>query len=275
MTRRPPRSRLRILGVATALAALGLVVLAGSASADSGLRPIFPDPVSPNGRNIFNLYVGISPVAIAVFLVVEILLLVAILKFRRSKRPPGFIPPQFHGSTILEVVWTLIPLVIVLVIAGVSMVELTNDFQASADTFKYDEEITVTGYQFGWQYDYRNSGVTLKVDGVSTGEVAPLVVPTGKTVRLRFQGRDVIHSWWVPAISGKTDAVPGYANYSWLKIDQAGSWRGECAELCGAGHSTMQIIVQAVDQAAFDQWVAKQKAAASQPSPSPSPSPSR
>jgi cytochrome c oxidase subunit 2 len=75
----------------------------------------------------------------------------------------------------------------------------------------------------------------------------------------------------VPAISGKTDAVPGYTNYSWLKIDQAGTWRGECAELCGAGHSTMQIIVQAMDQPQYDQWV-KQQQAAAKPSPSPSPS---
>jgi len=275
MIRRLPRARLRILGVATALAILGPVLLAGSASADSGLRPIFPDPVSPNGTNIFNLYLLISPIAIGVFVVVEILLLVAIVKFRRAKRPLGFIPPQFHGSTVLEVVWTLVPLAIVLAIAGVSMVELAKDFQASADTFQYDDEITVTGYQFGWQYDYRNDGITLKVDGVTTGDVAPLVVPTGKTIRLRFQGRDVIHSWWVPAISGKTDAVPGYDNFSWLKISRPGTWRGECAELCGVGHATMQIRVQAVDQAAFDQWVAKQKAAASQPSPSPSPSPSR
>jgi cytochrome c oxidase subunit 2 len=99
------------------------------------------------------------------------------------------------------------------------------------------------------------------------------VVPTHTLVKLVFRGDDVIHSWWVPAISGKTDAVPGYENVSWLKIDQTGMWRGECAELCGVNHSQMQIIVQAMSQSDFDAWVKQQQAAAN-PSPSPSPRPS-
>jgi cytochrome c oxidase subunit 2 len=93
-------------------------------------------------------------------------------------------------------------------------------------------------------------------------------VPTHKLIRLQFQGTDVIHSWWVPAISGKTDAVPGYDNYSWLMIDHEGRWRGECAELCGVGHSTMQIIVVAMSQSDFNNWVTAQKLAAASPSPS-------
>jgi cytochrome c oxidase subunit II len=80
-------------------------------------------------------------------------------------------------------------------------------------------------------------------------------------IRLRLQGTDVIHSWWVPAISGKTDAVPGYDNFAWLKIDRVGVWRGECAELCGVGHSTMQIIVQSMTQSDFAAWVQQQVSA--------------
>src|SRR5206468_6416660 len=103
----------------------------------------------------------------------------------------------------------------------------------------------------------------------------PFVVPTHTLVKLQFRGNDVIHSWWVPAISGKTDAVPGYDNFSCLKIDRPGKWKGECAELCGTGHASMQIVVQAMDQYDFDAWMAQQKAAVSPAaSASPSSSPS-
>src|SRR5947209_4148378 len=98
-------------------------------------------------------------------------------------------------------------------------------------------------------------------EGTLAGDVTPFVVPVNKLIRLRVQGTDVIHSWWVPAISGKTDAVPGYDNFTWLKVDRVGTWRGECAELCGAGHSTMQIIVQSMSQYDYDVWVRKQQAA--------------
>jgi len=98
-------------------------------------------------------------------------------------------------------------------------------------------------------------------EGTLQGEVTPYVVPTNTLIKLQFQGTDVIHSWWVPAVSGKTDAVPGYDNFSWLKIDRVGKWKGECAELCGVGHSTMQIVVQAMDQSDYNDWVNTQLAA--------------
>ena len=112
-------------------------------------------------------------------------------------------------------------------------------------------------------------------EGTLVGDVPPFVVPTHTLVKLQFRGTDVIHSWWVPAISGKTDAVPGYDNFSWLKIDKTGRWRGECAELCGSGHASMQIIVQAMDQSDYDAWVSKQKSTSPAASPSASPSPSQ
>ena len=194
-----------------------------------------------------------------------------VLRFRRSKQPAGYVPPQIHGHTGLEIVWTIAPLVIVLAIAAYSFVELQNNFQPITT---YDMEVTVRGHQFGWEYVY-SDGFTVHQEGTLAGDVTPFVVPTHKLVRLVFEGTDVIHSWWVPAISGKTDAVPGYSNYSWLKIDQPGTWRGECAELCGVGHSQMQIIVQAMDATEYQAWVAKQVAAAhASPSPAASPSPS-
>jgi cytochrome c oxidase subunit II len=254
------------------LTVFGLVAAAfllNSCEGLGGISPIFPTPVSPNGQNIYNLYEIISIPAIVVFIGVEAALLWVVLRYRRAKQPAGYVPPQIHGNNTLEVAWTVLPLAIVLGIAGYSFYELQRDFQPITNQ---DMEVTVRGHQFGWTYTY-TEGFTVDQEGTLSGDVTPFVVPTHKLVRLVFEGTDVIHSWWVPAISGKTDAVPGYSNYSWLKIDQAGTWRGECAELCGAGHSTMQIIVVAMDQPQYDQWV-KQQQAAAHPSPSPAQSPS-
>ena len=238
-----------------------------SSCSGGGLSPIFPNPVSPNGQDIYNLYIWISVPAVVIFLGVEFALLWVVLKFRRSKQPAGYVPPQIHGNTRVEIVWTIAPLIVVLAIAAYSFVELQKDFQPVANP---DFTVVVSGHQFGWNYTYPE-GFTVHQEGTLAGDVTPFVVPTHKLIRLQFQGTDVIHSWWVPAISGKTDAVPGYDNFSWLKIDQTGTWRGECAELCGVGHSTMQIIVQAMDQPQYDQWVQSQLAAQNA-SPSPSPS---
>ena len=227
-----------------------------------GISPIFPNPVSPNGQDIYNTYIGISLVAIVVFLGYEAALLWVAIRYRRSRQPAGYVPPQIHGHTGLEVVWTAIPLVIVLAIAIYSFAELQKDFQPITGE---QMDVIVSGHQFGWQYDYQNGGaqgVVVHQEGTLAGDVTPFVVPTHTLVKLQFRGTDVIHSWWVPAISGKTDAVPGYDNFSWLKIDQVGKWHGECAELCGSGHYSMQIIVQAMDQSDFDAWMAQQKKAA-------------
>jgi len=245
---------------------LGIATLAVTLSSCGvgGLSPIFPNPVSPNGQGIYNTYIGISVVAIIVFIGVEGALLWVVLRYRRNVQPPGYVPPQIHGHNGLEIGWTLAPLAIVLFIAAYSFVELQRDFQPISNEQML---VVVSGYQFGWKYDYGN-GVVVNQVGTLATDVTPFVVPTHTLVKLQFRGTDVIHSWWVPAISGKTDAVPGYDNFSWLKIDQAGEWRGECAELCGTGHATMQIIVQAMDQSDFDAWMAKQKAAiAASPSP--------
>ena len=248
----------------------GLVALAVALSSCDlgGLHPIFPNPVSPNGQDIYNTYLAISVPAIVIFIGVEAALLWVVIRYRRSVQPVGYVPPQVHGNTPLEVVWTVIPLIIVLAIAGYSFVELQKNFQPISNQ---QMDVTISGHQFGWDYDYQN-GVVVHQEGTLAGDVTPFVVPTHTLVKLRFRGNDVIHSWWVPAITGKTDAVPGYDNFSWLKIDQVGTWRGECAELCGVGHSTMQIIVQSMDQSDFNRWMDQQKAAAS-PSASPSASP--
>jgi cytochrome c oxidase subunit 2 len=250
-------------------------LLLSSCGGLGGIYPIFPTPVSPNGQGIYNLYLLISIPAIIVFIGVEAALLWVVLRYRRSRQPAGYVPPQIHGHNGLEIVWTIAPLVIVLAISFVSFQELQKDFQPINNQQML---VVVSGHQFGWIYTYEN-GVVVDQEGTLAGNVTPFVVPVNTLIKLQFQGTDVIHSWWVPAISGKTDAVPGYDNFSWLKISQPGTWRGECAELCGAGHSTMQIIVQAMDQADYDQWVqtqlaAKQASPSASPSTSPSPKPS-
>ena len=242
---------------------LAALMVTFAACDSGGLSPIFPQPVSPNGQDIYNTYAYISIVAILVFLGVEAALLWVVIKYRRSAQPVGYIPPQVHGNTRLEIVWTIAPLIIVLGIAAYSFVELQKNFQPITGE---QMTVVVSGHQFGWEYDYDN-GVVVHQEGSLTSDVTPFVVPVNTLVKLQFRGTDVIHSWWVPAISGKTDAVPGYDNFSWLKIDRVGSWRGECAELCGAGYATMPIIVKSMTQSDFDAWVAKQKAAAN-PSPS-------
>jgi cytochrome c oxidase subunit 2 len=238
------------------LAILPAVLLLSSCEAPGGISPIFPTPVSPNGQDIFDTYIGISIPAIIIFIGVELALLWVVIRYRRSKQPAGYVPPQIHGNFRLEVVWTAIPLVVVLAIALYSFNELQKDFQPISN---YDFEVVVSGHQFGWNYTYPQAGgFTIHQEGTLAGDVMPFVVPVNTLIRLRLQGTDVIHSWWVPAISGKTDAVPGYDNFTWLKIDRIGVWRGECAELCGVGHSTMQIIVQSMSQSDFNAWVQQQ-----------------
>ena len=254
------------------LAFLGLVAAAfllSSCEGLGGISPIFPTPVSPNGQDIYDTYIGISIPAIIIFLGVEAALLWVVLRYRRSTQPAGYVPPQVHGNFWLEIAWTAAPLAVVLAIAGYSFVELEKDFPPISNQ---DMTVVVSGHQFGWDYRYEN-GLVVHQEGTLAVDVTPFVVPVNTLVKLQFQGTDVIHSWWVPAISGKTDAVPGYDNFSWLKISQPGKWRGECAELCGAGHSTMQIIVQAMSDSDYQAWV-KTQLAAQNPSPSASPSPS-
>ncbi|HVH63559.1 MAG TPA: cytochrome c oxidase subunit II [Candidatus Dormibacteraeota bacterium] len=254
-----------IRALLTGIGLIGGAVLLSSCEL-GGIRPIFPPPVSPNGQGIYDTYIGISIPAIIVFLGYEAALLWVVIRYRRKRQAPGYVPPQVHGSVPLEVVWTALPLILVLSIAGYSFVELQKNFQPIQN-----EQMTVivSGHQFGWTYEYvkPSLGITVHQEGTLAGDVTPFVVPTHTLVKLQFRGTDVIHSWWVPAISGKTDAVPGYDNFSWLNINQTGRWHGECAELCGAGHATMQIIVQAMDQSDFDAWVAQQKASARAPPP--------
>ena len=245
----------------------GVVLTATPALAlgGSGLSPLVPDGRSENGHRIYELYTYlISPFAIFVFLLVEILLLLIIIRFRRRTQASDYKPPQWHGNRWFEIGWTIVPFLILCVIGYASFVELQKDFVRPADSVT-DLDITVSAHQFGWIYTYPE-GFKVTSEGLTA---TPLVIPTGKLVRLRLQSTDVIHSYWVVDLTGKTDTVPGYDNYTWLKVGQPGKWRGECAELCGTGHYTMQISVQAMTPEDYQAWVADQ-VTKSKATPSPS-----
>lgn len=264
------RSRLvRRLALAAPLVFI-LLLPVPALAAGSGLSPLLPPGVSPNGQALYNLYNLISIPALIVFVLVEALLVTIVIRDRRRRQGPNYRPPQWHGNTRLEVAWTVAPLVLMLAIGALSFTELQRDFQRPFGS-PSDMQIDISAHQFGWNYTYPQ-GFTISSEGNTT--VQPLVVPTGRLVRLKLDSVDVIHSWWVPEIAGKTDAVPGYDNYTWFNIQQVGQYRGECAELCGAGHYSMQIMVKAVTPDDFDAWVAEQQAKQAQKSPSPSPSPS-
>jgi cytochrome c oxidase subunit II len=266
------RSRLvRRLALAAPLVFI-LLLPVPALAAGSGLSPLLPSGVSPNGQALFDLYNLISIPALIVFVLVEALLVTIVIRDRRRRQGPSYRPPQWHGNTRLEVAWTVAPLILMLAIGALSFNTLQRDFQRPFGS-PSDMQIDISAHQFGWNYSYPQ-GFTISSEGNTS--VQPLVVPTGRLVRLKLDSVDVIHSWWVPDIAGKTDAVPGYDNYTWFNIQQVGQYRGECAELCGAGHYSMQIMVKAVTPDDFDTWVAEQQAQQAkqgQKSPSPSPSP--
>ena len=263
------------LVLASIIAGAALLVASTPAFAN-GLSLIFPDPASPNGHRVYDLYIWITFPAAVIFIGVEVTLLLIIFRFRRKH--PAQVGAEWHGNTVLEITWTVIPTLIIAVIAFLAFQELQRDFSVEAANDHPDLNVAVRGEQFDWAYTY-DQGFEVKNQ---------MVVPVGKMVHLTFDSTDVIHSWWVPALTGKTDAVPGYTNQSWIKVDPgvldncSGNERhidkdtggcvfhGECAELCGAGHYNMQIDVLAVSPAQFESWIKKQTA---KPSPSSSPSP--
>ena len=261
--------------MAVLLAALAVILLAVPAFAD-GTSVVFPQPVSPNGHRIYDLYIYVSYAAIPIFIGIEAGLLWIIFKYRR--KGPDHYGATWHHNTRIEIAWTIAPTIIVAVIGYLAFVELDRDFNPdhfSQNVAASDQmNICVQGYQFYWTYTYTNkpgcdpAELQNKTDLVAKDT---LVVPVGKFVHLTMHSDNVIHSWWVPAISGKTDAVPGYDNQAFMQIEKTGTWEGECAELCGVGHYQMQIKVTALNQNNFDTWASQQKAAATKPAPAPSP----
>ncbi len=258
---------------ALALAALGLLVFAGAAPADLATPE---DGGSPNANDIDTLYKIVLVVAIIVFVAVEGVLIYSLVKYRNRK---GAVAAQIHGNTKLEIGWTVGAAVILVVLGGVTFAFLGDirnppDSEASGYSgpgtepvkFASAEDrqppngralrIRVNGQQYLWRYTYADGDANRLNNAFSYTE---MVVPTRTTVTLEIVSQDVIHSWWIPQLGGKFDAVPGHTNYTWFQIPKAGVYRGQCAELCGRNHANMLATVRAVEPDEFKRWLAAKK----------------
>ncbi len=232
---------------------------------------------SSNANQINSLYKITLVIGLVIFAAVEIGLLYALIKFRARK---GAVPAQIRGNTRLEVGWTVGAAVILLALAIVTFAKLSSiqdpsnsgpegDKLASSGGLLYASSerklppngkalnIKVIGRQYIWQYVYPGAS---EPDGLGAPySYEEMVVPTNTTVSLDIVSEDVVHSWWVPKLGGKFQAVPGYHSYTWFKVDKPGLYRGQCAILCGRGHARMIATVKAVPPAQFDQWLEYQK----------------
>lgn len=238
----------------------------------------------------------LNNVALGVCVVIGILvfgaMFIAMFRFRKSR---GAVAEKWSHNTTLEIVWTTIPVIILIALAYLA----TGGLRTFADTTGSEMTVKVTGYQWKWRYDYveykgkaiqsvgfmskldRESDETrqlgsgldpraVQVDGYNTYLInvdKPLVVPVGTKIRFVITAGDVIHSWWVPALGWKMDAIPGIVNATWTNINEPGEYRGQCAELCGQDHGFMPIVVKALPKADFEKWLAEQEAQAKQPEP--------
>ncbi len=252
----------------------GLVVAAVSPAAMAAWGLNMPKGITGISRETYDLHMLIFWICVAIGVVVYGVLIYSLFAYRKSK---GAIPASFHHSTKVEIVWTVIPFVILIAMAIPSTRVLTQIYDSSES----DLDIMVTGYQWRWQYRYlteEGEEVTF-FSNLATPEEQiynraekgenyllevdePLVVPANKKVRLLLTSADVIHSWWVPALSVKKDAVPGFVNESWFNAEVTGTYRGQCTELCGQDHGFMPVVVNVVEQAEFDAWLAEKQAAA-------------
>lgn len=259
------------------LGALGFY--AGAASADYSLLNM-TQGVTETSRAVYDLHMIIFWVCVVIGIVVFGAMIYSIINHRKSK---GFKAAQFHESTTMEIVWTVIPIVILVSMA----IPATKVLLAMEDTSDADMTIKVTGIQWKWKYDYidgeaegvsfvsslhpdHNEARLLGVDAdlerfedTYLLEVDnPLVVPTGQKIRFLLTAADVIHAWWVPELGWKKDAIPGFINEGWTYIEEPGVYRGQCAELCGKDHGFMPIVVVAKSPSDYKAWVAEQKGAA-------------
>ena len=251
-----------------AASAVGLLLGAADAMAEYGLN--LPRGVTPISREAYDLHMLIFWVCVAIAIVVFGAMFYSILKHRKSK---GAVPAQFHESTTVEVLWTIVPFLILIGMA----IPATKALIDMEDTSDSDISIKVTGYQWKWGYDYLDEGISF-ISSLTTPQAQildqaakgkdyllevdnPVVVPIDKKVRLLVTAADVIHAWWVPELGMKKDAIPGYVNEMWIKIDKPGVYRGQCAELCGKDHGFMPIVVEAKSEEDYQAWVKAQQAA--------------
>ena len=256
--------------------AVSLFFVSTLAFAEYGLN--LPPPVTPIARDILNLHNLIMIVCAIIFVVVFGAMFYAILVHRKSR---GHKAADFDESMKVEMVWTIVPFFILVGMAIPSTATLLR----MDDFTKSDLTVKITGYQWKWHYEYMDKGVSFfsvlttprdeigrpmfSSTGFKAGDAKnvdyllqvdkPLVLPVDKKVRFLVTTNDVLHAWWVPQIGIKKDGIPGYINQMWARIEQPGIYRGQCAELCGQGHGFMPIVVSAVSEPDFNDWLEQEK----------------
>ncbi len=249
-----------------------------SAHADFALN--MREGVTSTSQSVYDLHMTIFWVCCVIGVIVFGAMIYSIIYHRKSK---GAVAAQFHESTTMEILWTVVPIVILVSMA----IPATSTLLAMEDTSDADMTVKVTGIQWKWKYDYvdgdaagvsfisslhpKHNEARLLGSGADVSQFGdeylldvdnPLVIPTGKKVRFLLTAADVIHAWWVPDLGWKKDAIPGFVNEAWTQIDEPGVYRGQCAELCGKDHGFMPIVVVAKSPEDYAIWVAEQKGAA-------------
>lgn len=223
--------------------------------------------VTSVSRQVYGLHMQIFWWCVAIGVVVFGVMFYSIIVHRKSR---GAKPSNFHENITLELIWTIIPILILVAIAFPATRTLVQIY----DTDDADIDILITGYQWKWRYEYLDDeGENVSFFSLLSTPRAqienrepksphylievdePMYIPIGKKVRFLVTAADVIHSWWVPALSVKRDAIPGYIHEAWTRVDEPGVFRGQCTELCGKDHGFMPVVVHAVEQAEFDAWI--------------------
>ncbi len=252
-----------------AMASVSLAACSGNALAAWDLN--FQAPATKAAQTVIDLHDLMMAIIVVIFIAVFSVMFYSVFRHRKSR---GHQAAQFHDNTLVEIAWTVVPLLILVAIAWPATKAVLN----MRDTSQADITIKATGFQWKWGYDYlKGEGEGIRFMSLMStppeqirGAAAKggnylletdrhVVVPVGKKIRVLTTAQDVIHSWWVPALAVKQDAIPGYVRDTWFKAEEEGIYRGQCAELCGKDHAFMPIVVEVVSAEKYSQWVEAQK----------------
>ena len=256
------------------LGAILALVTAGVSHAENTASQLnMPQGVTEVSQVAYDIHMIMMWICTVIGVVVFGFMFYVMYAHRKSR---GAVAENFHENTMVELLWTIVPAIILIVMA----IPATTALLKVYDTENADIDIKVTGYQWKWQYEYLGEGVKFLSElRTSDDEIygrepkgehylrevtQPLVIPTGKKVRFLITGSDVIHSWWVPDFGVKRDAVPGLFTTAWAKTDKPGVYVGECTELCGKGHAFMPVVVEVKEEEEYNQWLAAKKAEAAE-----------
>jgi cytochrome c oxidase subunit II len=239
----------RPLPVLAGLLLFAAVAVPAALAGNGGFAPVTPE--SSNADGIRDSFLFVSIFVLAIFVLVEGLLIAFVLRYRRRRRDRFEDGVQVHGATRLELLWTAFPVVVLFLIGTFVFIELPGIKNVPSAGASGQLEVRVTGRQFYWQYEYPNGVIAID----------SLRVPVEVPVRLEVSApdSDVIHSWWIPALGGKIDAIPGTVNETWFRATKPGTYEGQCAELCGLEHASMLASVEVTSEAEFDAWLEQRR----------------